>query len=126
MSAYSYFTSECGTNSWARSNDGFKVNTTMMINDSTDFKDCVTIEGGGHVYGVNLNKSPNPLYGYRISVDACGPTGMTSTMYLSFQDRNGEIYHLSIYKSARIIHSLDYSSSNPEIIEFRWSNMPLT
>lgn len=100
----------------------------VAINGSVDLSSSIQANDGGRVHGIWLNEGRGTrLYTYNISVEASGPSGMFSgSMYLGFVDETGDIYHLSIWNSAREFHIVGYNSDRPAITNILWANHDFT
>lgn len=114
-----------GENSNAVSTTGLQVDAGVQINGNSDLSQIVRFNDGGCVYGIKLtlNSTSASVYNYEIQVDGCGPKGAGSgSGHLYFTDKTGDTYSLSIYRSGRHIHVVDYRSVSPEITTITWSN----
>jgi hypothetical protein len=119
------FDGACGENSYATSERGLQVNSTVQLNGNTNLSDCIKANDRACVYGITLTGSPG-IYDYVINVDAQGPSGFGSgSMYLYFTDETGDRYSLSIYSSTRATHTVRYNSKKPSIFKIEWSNTSL-
>jgi hypothetical protein len=121
------FTSTCGENSEATSQQGLKVNEEVEINGSTDLSKCIIGNSGACVYSiVKTGKGPGNEevgYDYLIAVDGKGPKGYGSgSLTLAFHDESPDIYHLTLTSSTRKMHYLRYNSRRPDIKKITWHN----
>lgn len=118
----------CGSpeeNSYAVCPSGLPVASRVQINGNEDLSEIVKFNDSGCVYSIRLVKNPTSgsIYSYEIQVDARGPSGAGSgSGYLYFTDATGDSYALSIYRSGRHLHVVDYNSRDPRITTITWSN----
>lgn len=116
------FTGKAGENSSATSNTGLKPGQQAVINGKTDLSSIVVANNNAKIYSIKLEKISG-IYQYRVVVDGQGPEGITSgQMYLHFTDQTGDRYGLSLFSSARKIHTVMYNSSAPAIMKIEWNN----
>ena len=122
MASVGIFEGTCGQNSFATSEEGLQVNSSVQLNGSTDLSNCMQANDNACVYGITLTQSPGS-YDYVLMVDAQGPKGIGSgAMHLYFTDKTGDVYSLEIDSSTRSTHTVRYNSNNPAIIEIKWNN----
>jgi len=81
---------------------------------------CVTGNDGAEIFNIWLTKIPG-VYPYQICVDGQGPSGIGSGyIHLAFTDASGDTYYLKIYSKNREQHTVDYSSTAPNIVKIWW------
>ena len=81
---------------------------------------CVIGNDSATIFGIWLTKTTG-LYTYQVCVDGQGPSGFGSgSFYLAFTDQSGDTYYLSLYSSTRKQHTVDYNSSQPNIVKISW------
>jgi hypothetical protein len=119
------FTGRCGENSSASASGlGLQVGNALVLNGSTALNGCIRANAEACVYGITLSSgSFEGIYGYRLSIDGRGPSGLGSgSMYLAFTDRTGDTYKMSFFLSKRQTLTKDYNSLDPTIVKIQWSN----
>ncbi len=124
------FSGDCGeasgdTPNSARSTSGMQPFQTATVNGSP-VSNCIVGNDGATIYGITLVKTAG-IYDYQISVDGQGPSGIFGgSFYLAFTDQSGDTYYLSLYSSTREQHTVDYNSSQPNIVTIWWSDNSFT
>jgi len=104
------------------STTGLEPGGAVHINGKTDLSACIVGNDGARVHGITLSRTSG-IYNYVVNVDAQGPSGAFSgSMYLAFRDRTGDTYYLSVFRSARVVHTVAYNSNNPAIVKIWWCN----
>lgn len=118
------FSGTCGQNSSAISVSGLQPGNALLLNNSTQLSGCIQANDGGCVYGITLELGLfEGVYGYRLSIDGQGPSGIASgSMYLAFTDKTGDTYKKSFFASHRQTLTLDYNSQDPAITRIQWGN----
>lgn len=114
-----------GENSNAVCPSGMSVGSLVQINGNEDLSSIVRFNDDGCVYSIRLvlNPTSGSTYNYEIQVDARGPSGAFSgSGYLYFTDLTGDSYRLSIYRSGRHMHVVDYNSRDSRITTITWAN----
>ena len=113
-----------GENSAAVNSPGMPVGNTVTINGKEDLSEFIKFNDGGCIYSIRLLDNPSvSMYSYELEVDGCGPEGAGSGKgYLYFTDATGDTYKLTLYRSGRHKHVVDYNSRDPKITTITWSN----
>lgn len=93
----------------------------IKINGSSDLSNCIQWNDRGKVYRISVVHNIGPSYS--VHVDGEGPHGWRSgSGYLRFIDYTGDHYDLSLFRSSRDTHSVEYISARPGIKTILWSN----
>lgn len=94
----------------------------VAINGDQDLSQIIKFNSGGCVFDIRVLKQGSGLFDWIIWVDAQGPSLTGGSGYLVFTDAAGSRYHLSIFRSARATHRLNYNSNDPAIVKIEWHN----
>lgn len=109
-----------------RSDKGLQPYETVTMDGNLDLSTIMIGNGGACVYSIELNRSSSVVWEFVIDVVAQGPSGMFSgSMYLAFRDQSDDVYYLSIFRSHRASHVLQYNSDKPAITTIYWSDQAL-
>lgn len=116
-----------GRNSHAVSKYGMPVGNHVKINGTDDLRDIIKFGEGGCVSQIDLEKNdsfdeqdPENCYKYIIWITCQGPK--KGYGYLTFNDKTGDHYGISIYSTSLKKHYIRYGSNKPDIISIIWSD----
>ena len=112
-----------GRNSFAVSAEGLHVGNRVRINDKdSDLSNFIVFGKGGYVKTIRLVKNTNPLSMFHYTIEVYGKGPEKGYGHLTFNDRTGDYYDLSIYRAKDKWHSVDLNSDNPQITAINWSD----
>ncbi len=94
--------------------------------DGIPLKEIIKMKNGAYVdkiYKHNpKDRTPLTWYDNEIMVTGCGPTGLFSALYLHFYDKTDDQYNLSLWRSSYDLHTVNYNSDDPQIVQISWNN----
>lgn len=125
MTTTDFICTNPGENSVAVNSAGMGINHSVTINGESDLSKFIQFNDDGCVYSIKLVENPTAgsYYSYEIEVEGCGPKGISGGKgYLYFTDGTGDTYELSLYRSGRHKHVVDFNSRNAIITTITWTN----
>jgi hypothetical protein len=93
----------------------------LAINGSSELSSCICgPSSDAAVHQLWVMKNGNPLYAYAIIMNAQGPTGMGTNLWLVLTDATGDQYKIKIHDSSLEQHWIQYNSTGPGITSVAW------
>lgn len=94
----------------------------LAINGNGNLSSCICgASSDAAVYQVWVAKNPpGSLYTYCIYINAKGPTGLGTNLWLVFTDETQDQYKIKIHDSSLKQHTLQYNSTGPGITQLNW------
>lgn len=102
--------------------EGMGPGDMAVINGSSP-ENCIIGNDGAAVYAIELRQLGFGLYPYQVRFRARGPRGFGSgSFYLAFEDKDSDIYYISVYDPSKLWHTVSYNSDKPAIVRIYWSD----
>jgi len=119
-----FSSSNCGQVQGTASGPALMPNAGLLaINGNTNLSSCIcgtSSDAAVQQVWVSINPPDNKVYRYCIFVNAQGPTGLGTNLWLVFTDATGDQYTLKIHDSSLEQHFLQYNSTGPGITQIAW------
>ena len=102
---------------------GVPLKEIITFNDGGYIDKFYTKYVGDIVYYGPHGEEDYADYNYRIVVEGCGPSGLTSgSGHLHFTDKEPDTYNLAIWTSLHVPHYVEYDSKDPMIVKIAWNS----